>query len=346
MEPTRPALKALACLLFATGLAGTAMATDTSKEDYLSSEAPPRLALVIGNREYDDPHVDTATHALHDARAMARRLGELRFDTVVAEDLPYERLYAALNDLRDRRVRSFTSRGLRPLVVVYFSGHGFNLKDRAFLAGRDVRRDDPTSHALAIDTVLALSRDAILVLLLDACRTELPPGKAAVSGEIGDGIADASSRIGSLPLSRTQQGTLQSKLFGDTYLIGYAALKVGDAASNEVAHGDVNSPYTFGLLRHLGSRMDDTLTNDLALVKNLVRDKTAHRQQPNIELALGAIYLSESAELLHRQRSKWNDLVQAGEREEIVHFLVLNPANHHSSAALRWLADDERRTSR
>lgn len=322
------------------------MATDTSMEDYLSWEAPPRLALVIGNSNYDDPRVDNATHALEDARAMARRLKELQFDTVVAENLSYEHLSAALNNLRDRRVRSFTSRGLRPLVVVYFSGHGFNLKARAFVAGRDVRTDDPTSHALAIDTVLALSRDSILVLLLDACRTELPPGKEAVSGEIGDGIADASSRTGSLPLPRTQQTTLQSKWFGDTYLIGYAALKVGDAASNEVAHGDINSPYTLGLLRHLGRRVDDTLTNDLELVKNFVRDKTAHRQQPNTEVALGDIRLSESAELLHRQRIKWNDLVQAGERREIVNFLVLNPVNHHSSAALRWLSDYERRTAR
>ncbi len=322
------------------------MAADPSTEDYLSSEAPPRLALVIGNSDYDDPRVDKATHALDDARAMASRLKELQFDTVVAENLSYENLSAALTNLRDRRVRSFTSRGLRPLVFIYFSGHGFNLSERAFVAGRDVRRDDPTSHAMAIDTLLALSRDSILVLLLDACRTQLPPGKEAVSGEIGDGIADASSRIGSLPLPRPQQLTLQSKWFGETYLIGYAALKVGDAASNEVAHGDTNSPYTFGLLRHLGRRVDDTLTNDLALVKNLVRSKTAHRQQPNTEGAPGDIRLSESADLLHRQQAKWTELIQVGDQQEIVNFNVLNPANHYSSAALRWLSNYERRASK
>lgn len=310
--------------------------------DYLAAEPPPRIALVIGNRDYEDPLVDPALNAINDLRAMARKLHDLSFDTVTLENASYETMYAEFSNLRDRRVRGQVVRGHRPLVVVYYSGHGFNVKGRAYIAGTNASNNNPLQKSLAIDSVLNdLAEDSILVVLLDSCRSELVSTQVEPSQHVGSGVSDDTGDIGPLSFTKATGNSLQARLFGHTFLVGYAALHPGDTAANSTTTGDLYSPYTWGLVKNLG-RHQEQLSAELGQVKHDVRGKTQGRQQPDTRGDPGAIYLRESAPHLTEMRQKWGDVIDLGDRQEVLSFLVRYPTNHYSFSAFRWLADDER----
>jgi uncharacterized caspase-like protein len=148
------------------------------------------------------------------------------------------------------------------LAVIFYAGHGVEVENRNFLLPTDVSLSadsDVEFEAIPLDLVMnALSRvSGVRIVLLDACRDN--PFTAAMRSQatrsIGRGLAAIEPEAGTL--------------------VGYAA-KEGTTAFDGTGR---NSPYTAGLLAHLGEP-----GLDIQFVFRKVRDTvlaaTGGKQEP------------------------------------------------------------------
>lgn len=131
-----------------------------------SGAAPARVALAIGNGAYDDAPL---RNPVNDARAVSAALKTLGFDVTTRENLEGRDLREALRrfvlDTRGADVR-----------LLYFAGHGLQLRGRNYLLPIGARLDNET-HVLertadvteVIEQLGAIERGASVVII-DACR--------------------------------------------------------------------------------------------------------------------------------------------------------------------------------
>lgn len=164
-------------ILAALALAGAAAA-----------EEKRRVALVIGNAEYDN--WKDLKNPISDAELIARRLETLRFDKV-------ERLPNGNYDAIRAKLKAFETdaRGAA-LVVVYYTGHGAQIGGKPYIIPSDASPDSSLdagvadSHAVAVDNLIGLANlGEIGLVLIDACRdnvgTDVPAGGEAKGGAVG-----------------------------------------------------------------------------------------------------------------------------------------------------------------
>ncbi len=125
-----------------------------------------RLALVIGNADYLDAPL---RNPMRDARAVAAKLGALGFAVTKVENLKRDDIGGT--------VEGFAA-AIRPGddVVVYYAGHGVQVKGTNYLLAVDarIRREtDVPLHSLNLNDLLDLldqAKAGVKVVLLDACR--------------------------------------------------------------------------------------------------------------------------------------------------------------------------------
>src|SRR5947208_1407830 len=87
------------------------------------AEGEPRWALVIGNNRYQ--HVSSLVAAVSDAKAMADALRQLHFQVLERPDLTRGAMYRAVRELADHAAGS--------IAIVYYAGHGVQVRGRSFL---------------------------------------------------------------------------------------------------------------------------------------------------------------------------------------------------------------------
>jgi peptidoglycan hydrolase-like protein with peptidoglycan-binding domain len=138
-----------------------------------SAQEEPRWALVIGNDDYR--HVPTLMTAVNDARAVAATLERLGFTVLAHENLDRRGM--------NRAVRQFADRVLDGVGVVYFAGHGVQLRSGNYLlpvdieAGEEGDVEDDAVSLSDLMTLLAGARARLVIAFVDACRDNpLPPG--------------------------------------------------------------------------------------------------------------------------------------------------------------------------
>ena len=128
--------------------------------------ADKRTALVIGNAAYGDAQLG---NPLHDARAMAKVLGESGFAVMERENL---------NQIEMRRaIRDFGMEiGNGGVGLFYFAGHAIQAHGHNFLIpiAADIQREDELEDQ-AVDANLVLRKmesasNRLNVVILDACR--------------------------------------------------------------------------------------------------------------------------------------------------------------------------------
>jgi hypothetical protein len=253
-------------------------------------------------------------------------------------------MYLELEHLRTGIVRRFVEHGVRPLVLLYYSGHGFNKDGRGYLAGSDVDRVDPAARSLAIETALSkLARETVLILLLDACRSDVRPRTTSAANEgkwKGNGIGDPNGSslykgVGDeIPPELTMTGGKRK------YLIGYAALRLGDPAHSAVSIKDRYSPYTAALLEFLGVEGLE-LQQELRRITDRVLARTKV-QEPTSDGNPGYIYFLWLPEIRDYLRNKWHQLIAEGIRNKIVSFLDDYPDSPFTTAVIKWLADHDK----
>ncbi len=199
---------------------------------------PPRLALLIGNREYPDGEDLPPIHKnVRDLRAALERRG---FEVTDAVDLSLAQARQILAQF-NARVRAAPPDAT---VFFYFSGHGAQVDAENILVSSGI---SPKARAdLLIGGSMTLTRDVIgqlpvrpdglTLTVLDACRTSLRP-----AGGGNDGLNQVEAPPGCLIAFATRAGRPAIAPASDSSNTFYTAslVKLLDSASGETPFQDL-----------------------------------------------------------------------------------------------------------
>jgi hypothetical protein len=224
---------------------------------YGSALAQPKLALVVGNSNYESSPLSSPGH---DVDAIEKILTRLNFVVARKKNLNQN---AFREELRDFSVRLKKSPGA--IAFFYYSGHGMQVNGNNYLVpiGAKIESEaDVSIYGVRVDEVILRMRSgntSTSILVLDACRNN-PYEKRFKSPDAG------------LARSAAPPGTL----------IAFAAAPGAVAAQ---ASGGALSPYTAALVGSLTEPTPLLLT--LQKVANKVHTESGGRQSPYIETSAG-----------------------------------------------------------
>jgi uncharacterized protein len=221
-----------------------------------------RVALLIGNSSY--VNVPRLANPSSDVTLLAAALSKAGFDVDTQMDLGRAEMVRTLRSFEDRAASA-------DIAVIYFSGHGLEMKGENFLVPVDARLAadrDVDDETVTLSRVLRATNGAktLKLVILDACRNN--PFLTAMSqtrsvSAIARGLAEIEPRS------------------SDT-LIAYAA-KAGTTAFDG---NRSNSPFAASLARHL---VEPGLDIRIALgkVRDEVLQRTNNLQEPYAYGSLG-----------------------------------------------------------
>jgi carboxyl-terminal processing protease len=175
---------------------GTALAAAVA-----SAQGPARTALVVGNAAYRDAPL---RNPVNDARAVAATLKQLGFTVAVRENLNLAQMRGALRgfvlETRTADVR-----------LVYFAGHGLQLRGRSYLLPVDVvlnNEDDilaRTADATELVEQLSATEKGANLVIIDACRVH-PLFNTRKMWAAKPGLSELSAPSGTLVAFSTRPG--------------------------------------------------------------------------------------------------------------------------------------------
>ncbi len=208
-----------------------------------------RIALVIGNADYDQGRL---RNPANDARAMAESLRRAGFEVIRAINADRRQMYEAIVDFGDRL------KSARGVGLFYFAGHGLQVSGRNYMVPLGARITsermvDP--ETIDVNQVLAemdAAQGRVNIVILDACRDN-PYARSFRSGARGLVQVDA------------PRGTL----------IAYATSPGKVAADGTEA----NSPYTAALVKHMAAP-GLPIEGVFKRVRVEVLERTGNRQEP------------------------------------------------------------------
>jgi hypothetical protein len=258
----------------------------TGRADTRPSADPPggRYALVIGNSNY--PGRD-AISGKKDAQTMAAYLKQLGF----AVDGP---VYDASLGTMKQALTAFSARISQATVVVFFySGHGFQLKQRNYLLPKDAAIDpDHPERALSVDDDvlprLALATNAYKLIVLDACRnladlpTGVSPGLAKPAGlphhtffafaasygaTAESGAPDGYSRYSSALLHSLREPGLELRDLGTKVHTAVVADSQGRQTPREEGIDEIVPPFYFRSPVNVTAQFDNVQDDALLLLR-------------------------------------------------------------------------------
>lgn len=166
--------------------------------------APRRIALVVGNSEYQ--HVPKLDNPARDAALIADTLRSIGFELVGGgAQLDLDR--ATL----ERRIREFgRAIGGETVALFYYSGHGLQIRGANYLvpvAANIAAASDVDFELIDVDVVLRQMNEAhssLNLVILDACRNNPFGGRGLRDG--GGGLAEMRAPKGTLISYATQPG--------------------------------------------------------------------------------------------------------------------------------------------
>jgi len=143
-----------------------------------SSTQTTRIALVIGNGDYDEKfnklQLEKLRNPVNDAIDVAKVLEQLGFQVILKTNVQKK-------TAMKKAVRDFTQRlGQHDVGMFYFSGHGFQQNNINYLVPlrADIHNDiDIEGEALPAKYVLNQMERAtrgVKLMILDACRESIP----------------------------------------------------------------------------------------------------------------------------------------------------------------------------
>jgi uncharacterized caspase-like protein len=171
--------------------------------------AGPRVALVIGNRDYAERPL---ANPVNDARAMRARLGALGFKVIYRENADQGAMEKAVDAFGQTMTK-------RSVGLFYFSGHGIQSENSNYLLPIDARiasKVDLKNRTLDVGTVLETMENVgntLNIVILDACRDN--PFRGFRGG--ADGLATISGPSGSLIAFATAPGRVASDGLGGNH---------------------------------------------------------------------------------------------------------------------------------
>jgi len=224
----------------------------------LAQQQQPRVALVIGNADYED---DPLANPINDATAIHQALGELGFDMLpLVTNADKREMVNAIGEFQDRLEAGAVG-------VFYYAGHGVQVNGINYLVPLEAelkREADAEFDAVDVNRVIQAmdSADtAFNVLIIDACRDN--PFYRRWRRTRG-------SNTRGLTVERPPRGTL----------IAYATEPNNVAEDGD--DGDRHSPFTQSLLAHLRTP-EISILDMLTRVTADVIEATGDRQSPYFE---------------------------------------------------------------
>ncbi len=219
--------------------------------------AESRLALVIGNGDYED--ILSLPNAAEDGRAMATALKRVGFEVFEGIDLDRREM--------GRLIQRFT-RKLKgtDVALFYYAGHGLQFAGENYLVPTDATTLEDDVALLLENVPVKLVLDRLnrgantKLVFLDACRDN------PLTRSLARGMGLSGSTVGP-GLARIEQG--------DEAFIAFATKPGAVALDGSGEH----SPFTGALLAHLeepGLELRDLM----AKVRRQVEESTGNQQQP------------------------------------------------------------------
>ena len=232
-----------------------AVVSDQKRQFTNTSNPGRRIALVIGNSEYE--HVQRLSTTERDAHAVAEALRRVGFTEVT------ERHDLSFYTLRDE-LKRFGDKALKADWVIYFAGHGLQLNGTSYIIPVDAtlkRADHVEDEAILVERLLHKVNRArkLRLVILDASR---------------DNPFIARMLKTPSPRHSINRGLAQVKPSMGT-LVAYAAREGQVAEKGILKH----SPYTAALLRHL-EKPGVELGVLFRKVREDVLQATGKRQEP------------------------------------------------------------------
>ncbi|TRU06325.1 MAG: peptidase C14 [Microcystis sp. Msp_OC_L_20101000_S702] len=234
----------------------------------LIAQKQPRVALVIGNANYEE---GALSNPVNDATDMAKALRELDFEVTLLQNQDLRSMETAINDF---------SRQLRKggVGVFYYAGHGVQVEGENYLIplkAQLLNEKDARYEAVALGKVLNAmeeARNQVNIIIIDACRDN-PFYRRWRSSR-------RSSNVRGLTAVSPATGII----------IAYAT-REGNTAADGV--GQRNSPFTSALLENIKKPNIDVQLM-FRRVSTSVKEKTNAAQQPWTEgdLEGGEFYLN------------------------------------------------------
>jgi hypothetical protein len=212
----RSALNLLAILLLM--LLGTT-GIRAAVEEQPTAEPRNRLAIVIGNSNYQSPRLDRLANAANDARKLSDSLKRLNFEVLSQTDLTADGFRKLLADA-ERKLPNVTA------VLIFYAGHGIQLQGENYLLPIDTPDPDSvdklTSRAIRLNEVISrfASRDRQTFIFLDACRNN-PMGQGGGT----DGLAQVEVGENTFVAFATQPGNVTVDGAGENSPFTTALLK-------------------------------------------------------------------------------------------------------------------------
>jgi uncharacterized caspase-like protein len=289
---------------------------------YLFQKSPKRIALVVGNSEYQN--FDKLPGSAKDVDRISKILTSLGFsvtpvlDVKTSTDFQYGYLVPFLDKIDEGT-----------FVVFYFSGHGFTYNDESYLVPTLFPKQltiPVYEAAIPATTVLARisARPAALsVMILDACREEFDIKKYVRPQDkdfVKKGFADASA--------------------ASNQIISYAAHPGLTAAGSSI--GDA-SPYTDALAKYIAFL--DAEWSDVAKdVTFDVRHNTPDAQSPWFsESNTTYVWFNASAKTNKLVQERWESALKRSTVSEVERFAAKYAVSPYAAAAQLWLKENRNR---
>ena len=170
----------------------------------LFSQDEKRLALVIGNANYDKGELK---NPVNDARLIASTLDSLDFDVILKENLATKRdMTAAIREFGSKRSEY-------DVALVYYAGHGIQVDDENFLLPtKEVFEEefDVMDYGVSVQNIMRYLRaqtNEVNILILDACRDNPFESNWNTTRSLkGGGLAKIPAPTGSLIAFSTDSG--------------------------------------------------------------------------------------------------------------------------------------------
>ena len=232
---------------------------------FLPALAAERVALVVGNADYDEAAAKLR-NPVNDAAAVAAALRRMGFVVIEGTDLDRDGFFDKIIEFDDAAREA-------KIALFFYAGHGLQVDGRNYLGPVDMkleRKQDLSRRAIELGEVLEVMRSETNLVILDACRTN--PLARGLARSLGLSRAVAVSR----GLARVE------KTRG--MLIAFAT-----AADDVAADGDGDhSPFTAALLEHLetpGLSVQELFTHVTASVEK----STGKKQSPWTNASLSKV---------------------------------------------------------
>ena len=288
---------------------------------YENEHHPKKLALVVGNSDYEN--TTSLPSAKEDAASMAKILRAAGFDVVDATNVKTRAdfIYAYFEPFLEKIEQD-------AFVVVYFSGHGFNYGGENYLV--PLKHPTTVSEATIFSDFLSVTalqeriiarEPGFVLILLDACRN----------------IAQVLKHKNQNKQGLVAKGMAELQLGKGNIVIGFSS-DPGRTSTGSTLAGEL-SVFTAALAKYMPKEdMDlDDVKKEVHLEVQIVSE---YEQKPWFsESSSATVYLKPSAKIADQELEAWRAALFSGDRTDVLRFHARYSTSRFVKSARQWLAD-------